>query len=126
MSVSKVDSLLEEVAQMSVMQIVEFIEKAEKKFNVSAAVAVAAAPAGGGAAAPVAEEKTEFNVVMSSHGANKVNVIKVIRTVTGLGLKEAKDLAEATPALVKEGVSKKDAEDIKKQLEEAGAAVEIK
>jgi large subunit ribosomal protein L7/L12 len=126
MSVSKVDSLLEEVAQMSVMQIVEFIEKAEKKFNVSAAVAVAAAPAGGGAAAPAAEEKTEFNVVMSNHGANKVNVIKVIRTVTGLGLKEAKDLAEATPALVKEGVSKKDAEDIKKQLEEAGAAVEIK
>ena len=126
MSVSKVDSLLEEVAQMSVMQIVEFIEKAEKKINVSADVAVAAAPAGGGAAAPVAEEKTEFNVVMSSHGANKVNVIKVIRTVTGLGLKEAKDLAEATPALVKEGVSKKDAEDIKKQLEEAGAAVEIK
>ena len=126
MSVSKVDSLLEEVAQMSVMQIVEFIEKAEKKFNVSAAVAVAAAPAGGGAAAPAAEEKTEFNVVMTNHGANKVNVIKVIRTVTGLGLKEAKDLAEATPALVKEGVSKKDADDIKKQLEEAGAAVEIK
>ena len=126
MSVSKVDSLLEEVAQMSVMQIVEFIEKAEKKFNVSAAVAVAAAPAGGGAAAPAAEEKTEFNVFMTSHGANNVNVITVIRTVTGLGLKEAKDLAEATPALVKEGVSKKDADDIKKQLEEAGAAVEIK
>lgn len=128
MALSKIDELLEDVAKMSVMEIVEFIEKAEKKFNVSAAVAVAAAPmmAGGGAAAPAAEEQTEFNVIMASHGANKVNVIKVIRTITGLGLKEAKDLVEATPAIVKEGVPKKDAEEIKKQLVEAGASVEIK
>jgi large subunit ribosomal protein L7/L12 len=127
MAFSRVEELLESVSQMSVMEIVEFIEKAEKKFNVSAAVAVAAAPvSAGGNAAPVAEEQTEFNVVMTNHGANKVNVIKVVRTITGLGLKEAKDLVEGTPAIVKEGVSKKDAEEIKKQLVEAGATVEIK
>ncbi len=126
MALSRVDEMLENVAQMSVMEIVEFIEKAEKKFNVSAAVAVAAAPVSTGGAAAVAEEQTEFNVVMTNHGANKVNVIKVVRTITGLGLKEAKDLVEGTPAIVKEGVSKKDAEDIKKQLVEAGATVEIK
>jgi len=126
MSHSKVDSLLESVSEMSVMEIVEFIEKAEKKFNVSAAVAVAAAPVAGGGGAAAAEEQTEFTVTLTNHGANKVNVIKVIRTVTGLGLKEAKDLTEGTPAIVKEGISKKDADDIKKQLEEAGAAVEIK
>jgi len=127
MALSRVDEMLESVAQMSVMEIVEFIEKAEKKFNVSAAVAVAAAPvAAGGGAAPAAEEQTEFNVVMTNHGANKVNVIKVVRTITGLGLKEAKDLVEGTPAVVKEGVSKKDAEEMKKQLVEAGATVEVK
>lgn len=126
MALSIVDEMLESVAQMSVMEIVEFIEKAEKKFNVSAAVAVAAAPAAAAGAAPAAEEQTEFNVVMTNHGANKVNVIKVVRAITGLGLKEAKDLVEGTPAVVKEGVSKKDAEDMKKQLVEAGATVEIK
>jgi len=119
--------LLKEISQKSVIEIVELIEMMEKEFNVTAAVAVAAAPvAGGGAAASASEEKTEFNVIMTDFGANKVNVIKVIRTITGLGLKEAKDLVEATPALVKEGVSKAEAEDIKKQLLEAGAAVEIK
>jgi large subunit ribosomal protein L7/L12 len=117
--------ILEAISNKSVMDIVELIESMEKKFNVTAAVAVAAAPAAAGAA-PAAEEQTEFNVVMSNHGANKVNVIKVVRTVTGLGLKEAKDLVEATPAIVKEGISKQDAEDIKKQLVEAGATVDVK
>lgn len=118
--------ILEAISHMSVMDVVGLIEDMEKKFNVTAAVAVAAAPAAGGGATAAAEEQTEFNVVMSNHGANKVNVIKVVRTITGLGLKEAKDLVEATPSLVKEGVSKKDAEDFKKQLVEAGATVEIK
>ncbi len=125
MALSKND-ILESIAQMSVMDVVELIEAMEKKFNVTAAVAVAAAPAAAGGAAPAAEEQTEFNVVMTNHGANKVNVIKVVRTVTGLGLKEAKDLVEATPAVVKEGVSKQEAEDIKKQLVEAGATVDVK
>jgi large subunit ribosomal protein L7/L12 len=124
MALSKTE-ILDSIAKMSVMDIVELIEAMEEKFNVTAAVAVAAAPAAGGAAA-AAEEKTEFNVILTGHGENKVNVIKVIRTITGLGLKEAKDLVEGTPAPVKEGVSKKDAEDIKKQLVEAGATVEIK
>lgn len=124
MALSK-DQILDSISQMSVMDIVDLIEAMEKKFNVTAAVAVAAAPAAGGGAA-AAEEKTEFNVVMTGHGENKVNVIKVIRTITGLGLKEAKDLVEGTPGVVKEGVSKKEAEDIKKQLVEAGATVEIK
>ena len=111
---------------MSVMEIVELIEAMEEKFNVTAAVAVAApvAVAGGGAAA--AEEKTEFTVTMTNFGANKVGVIKVIRSITGLGLKEAKDLVEGTPAVVKDGIPKAEADDIKKQLEEAGASVEIK
>lgn len=116
--------ILDSIAKMSVMDVVELIEAMEEKFNVTAAVAVAAAPAG--AAAAATEEQTEFTVILTGHGENKVNVIKVIRTITGLGLKEAKDLVEGTPAPVKEGVSKKDAEDIKKQLVEAGATVEIK
>jgi len=123
---AKVESLLEEIKQLKVMELVSLIESMEKEFNVSAApVAVAAAPVAGGAAA-VAEEKTEFTVMLTNFGANKVNVIKVIREITGLGLKEAKDLVEGAPAPVKEGIAKKDAEDIKKKLEEAGAAVEIK
>ena len=118
--------ILESVKKLTVMELVQLIESMEKEFNVSAqAVAVAAAPAAGGAAA-AAEEKTEFTVNLKAFGDNKVNVIKVIRAVTGLGLKEAKDLVESAPAAVKEGISKKDAEDIKKQLEEAGATVEIK
>jgi large subunit ribosomal protein L7/L12 len=99
----------------------------EEKFGVSAAAAVAVAPvAAAGAGAPAAEEQTEFDVIMTSFGANKVNVIKVIRTITGLGLKEAKDLVEGAPSTVKEAISKQEAEEIKKQLEEAGASVDIK
>ncbi|MBP9764050.1 MAG: 50S ribosomal protein L7/L12 [Gammaproteobacteria bacterium] len=118
--------ILKAVAQKSVMDIVELIEMMEKEFNVTAAVAVAAAPAAGGSAAAAAEEQTEFNVVMTNHGEKKVEVIKAVRTITGLGLKEAKDLVEGTPAIIKEAVSKADAEAVKKQLVEAGATVEIK
>jgi large subunit ribosomal protein L7/L12 len=125
MAVSKED-ILETIANMTVMDVVDLIAAMEEKFGVSAAAAVAAAPVAGAAAAPAAEEQTEFDLVMTSFGANKVNVIKVIRTITGLGLKEAKDLVEAAPSTVKEGVSKAEAEDIKKQLEEAGASVDIK
>lgn len=125
MAVSK-DDILEAISNMSVMEVVDLISAMEEKFGVSAAtaVAVAAAPAAGGGAA--AEEKTEFDVVMTGFGDNKVNVIKVIRAVTGLGLKEAKDMVEGVPATVKEGVSKAEAEDVKKQLVEAGATVDIK
>ena len=124
MAVTKED-ILEAISNMSVMDVVQLIESMEEKFGVSAAapVAMMAAPA---AAAPAAAEQTEFTVVMSKFGENKVNVIKAIRTITGLGLKEAKDLVEAAPATVKEGVSKEEAATIKAQLEEAGAAVEVK
>lgn len=124
MAVSKND-ILDAISNMSVMDVVELIEAMEEKFNVSAAAAsvAVAAPAAAGAAA---EEKTEFDVVMTSFGDNKVGVIKAIRTITGLGLKEAKDLVEGAPSVVKEGVSKADAADIKKQLEEAGAKVDVK
>ncbi len=125
MALSK-DEILEAIAQMSVMEVVDLIAAMEDKFGVTAAVAVAAAPAGGGEAAPKAEEQTEFTVILQSSGDKKVNVIKVVRAVTGLGLKEAKDLVDGAPANVKEGISKADAEDIKKQLEEAGAKVELK
>ena len=118
--------ILKAVAQKSVMDIVELIEMMEKEFNVTAAVAVAAAPAAGGSAPAAVEEQTEFNVVMTSHGEKKVEVIKAVRTITGLGLKEAKDLVEGTPAIIKEAIAKKDAEVIKKQLVDAGATVEIK
>jgi large subunit ribosomal protein L7/L12 len=126
MAVSKED-ILQAIADMSVMDVVELIEQMEEKFGVTAAapVAMAAAPAAGGDAAAV-EEKTEFNVVMSSFGDNKVSVIKAVRAITGLGLKEAKDMVEGAPSTVKEGASKEDAENFKKQLEEAGATVEIK
>jgi large subunit ribosomal protein L7/L12 len=123
MAVSKED-ILQAISDMSVMDVVELIKSMEDKFGVTAAVAVAAAaPA---AAAAAAEEKTEFNVMMTKVGENKINVIKAIRTITGLGLKEAKDLVEAAPTAVKEGVNKATADDIKKQLEDAGATVEIK
>jgi len=124
MAVSK-DDILETIANMSVMDVVDLISAMEEKFGVSAAAAVAAAPAAAGAAV-VVEEQTEFNVIMSSFGANKVNVIKAVRAITGLGLKEAKDMVEGVPANVKEGVSKAEAADIKKQLEEAGATVDVK
>jgi large subunit ribosomal protein L7/L12 len=125
MAVSKQD-ILEAISQMSVMDVVDLVKSMEEKFGVSAAAAVMAAPAGGGGEAAAVEEKTEFNVVMTSFGANKIGVIKVIREITGLGLKEAKDLVEGVPATVKEGVSKDEAESIKKKLVEAGATIEVK
>ena len=126
MAVSK-EEILETLGNMSVMEIVDLVSAMEEKFGVSAAAAVAAAPAAGAAAeAAPTEEKTEFDVVMSSFGSNKVPVIKVVRALTGLGLKEAKDLVEGVPSAIKEGISKDEAEDVKKQLEEAGAQVEIK
>jgi large subunit ribosomal protein L7/L12 len=118
------DDILNAIAEMPVMELVELIEAAEEKFNVSAAAAVAVA--GPAAAAEVVEEQTEFDVVMTSFGPNKVSVIKAVRTATGLGLKEAKTLVEAAPTPVKEGVSKIDADELKKTLEEAGAEVELK
>ena len=131
MAVTK-DEILDAISKMTVMEVVELISDMEKKFGVSAAapVAVAAVPgaaAAGGAAAAPAEEKTEFTVVLKEYPADKkVTVIKVIREITGLGLKEAKDLVEGVPSTVKEGVSKADSEAMKKKLEEAGAKVEIK
>lgn len=128
MAVSK-EEILDTISNMTVLEIVDLISAMEEKFGVSAAAAVAAMPMAGpgaGAAAEVVEEQTEFNVIMSSFGANKVNVIKVVRAITGLGLKEAKDLVEAVPATIKEGIPKAEADDIKKQLEEAGASAEIK
>ena len=127
MAASK-EVILEAISKMTVLEVVELISDMEKKFGVTAAapVAVAAAAGGAGAAAPAAEEQTEFTVTMSEFGANKVGVIKVIREITGLGLKEAKDLVEGVPSTVKEGVSKADAETIKKKLEDAGAKVAIK
>ncbi len=125
MAVSK-DEILETISKMTVMEVVDLISAMEEKFGVTAAAAVMAGPVGGGAAAAVVEEQTEFNVILANMGEKKVNVIKVVREVTGLGLKEAKDLVEAAPSTVKEGISKKDAEEIKKKLEEQGAKVEIK
>jgi large subunit ribosomal protein L7/L12 len=125
MAVSKED-ILDTISEMSVMDVVDLISAMEEKFGVSAAAAVAAAPAAGGDVGEAAVEKTEFDVVMSSFGGNKVAVIKVVRAVTGLGLKEAKELVEGAPSTVKEAAAKDEAEDIKKQLEEAGAAVELK
>jgi len=124
MAVTK-NEILETISNMSVMEVVELIEAMEEKFNVSAASA-AVAVAGPAAASAAAEEQTEFDVILKSFGENKVGVIKVVRTITGLGLKEAKDLVEGAPSTVKEAVSKADAADIKKQLEEAGAAVDVK
>ena len=124
MAVTK-DEILETISNMTVMEIVDLISAMEEKFGVSAAAAVAAAPVATAAAAPI-EEKTEFDVIMTGFGENKVNVIKVIRSITGLGLKEAKDLVEGVPSTVKEGLGKQEAEDIKKQLVDAGAAVEVK
>ena len=123
MAVSK-DDILESIASMSVMEVVDLIEAMEEKFGVSAAAAVAAAPAA--AAGEAAAEKDEFDVVMTSFGENKVAVIKAVRAITGLGLKEAKGMVEGVPATVKEACPKAEAEDLKKQLEEAGAQIELK
>ncbi|MCP5148303.1 MAG: 50S ribosomal protein L7/L12 [Pseudomonadales bacterium] len=127
MALSK-DDILNAIADMSVMDIVELISAMEEKFGVSAAAAVAVAPAaaGGADAGGAAVEQTEFDVVLTAAGDKKVNVIKVVRAVTGLGLKEAKGLVDGAPSPIKEGASKEEAEDIKKQLEEAGGTVELK
>jgi large subunit ribosomal protein L7/L12 len=127
MAVSKED-ILDAIANMTVMEVVELISAMEEKFGVTAAAAVAAAPAaaGGAAEAAAAEEKTEFDVVLTGFGSNKVAVIKVVRALTGLGLKEAKDAVEGVPTTLKEAISKDEAESAKKQLEEAGATVEVK
>ena len=126
MSLSK-DDILNAIAEMSVMDVVELVEAMEDKFGVSAAVPVAAAPAaaGGGDSIAAAEEQTEFNVLLTAAGDKKVNVIKVVRAVTGLGLKDAKGLVDGAPSPVKEGATKEEAEDIKKQLEEAGGSAEL-
>ena len=127
MSIAKAE-ILDAIANMTVLELSQLIKEMEDKFGVSAAAATmaVAAPAGGGAAAAAAEEKTEFTVMLNSSGANKVNVIKVVRAVTGLGLKEAKDLVDGAPKPVKEAISKADAEALLKQLTEAGATAEIK
>lgn len=125
MALSK-DDILNAIAEMSVMDVVELVEAMEEKFGVSAAAPVAVASAGPGDAAPAAEEQTEFDVILTGVGEKKVNVIKVVRAITGLGLKEAKALVDEAPKPLKEGVSKEDAEEAKKQLEEAGASVELK
>ena len=122
------DDILNGIAEMSVMEVVELVQAMEEKFGVSAAAAVAAAPvaAGGDAGAAAAEEKDEFDVVLTEIGEKKVNVIKAVRAITGLGLKEAKAVVDEAPSPVKEGATKDEAEDFKKQLEEAGATVELK
>ena len=128
MAASKED-ILDAISNMSVMEVVDLVKMMEEKFGVTAAAPVAVAAVGGGAAAaaaPAAEEQTEFTVHMTSFGANKVGVIKVIREITGLGLKEAKDLVEGVPSVVKESIPKADADAIKKKLEDAGASAEIK
>jgi large subunit ribosomal protein L7/L12 len=125
-----IDEIVEAIGNMTLLEVAELVKKLEEKFGVSAAAVVAAAPAAVAGApagpAPAAEEKTEFTVILKSAGANKINVIKVVREITGLGLKEAKDLVESAPKPVKEGVSKEEAESIAKKLQEAGAEVEIK
>jgi large subunit ribosomal protein L7/L12 len=125
-----IDEIVEAIGNMTLLEVAELVKKLEEKFGVSAAAVVAAAPAAVAGApagpAPAAEEKTEFTVILKSVGANKINVIKVVREITGLGLKEAKDLVESAPKPIKEGVSKEEAESIAKKLQEAGAEVEIK
>ncbi|RBP20307.1 LSU ribosomal protein L12P [Marinobacter pelagius] len=125
MALSK-DDILNAIAEMSVMEVVELVEAMEEKFGVSAEAAVAAAPAAAGGEAAAAEEKTEFDVVLTGAGEKKVNVIKAVRELTGLGLKEAKEMVDSAPSVVKEAAGKDDAEEAKKKLEEAGASVELK
>jgi large subunit ribosomal protein L7/L12 len=125
MSVSQ-DQILDAISEMTVMDVVELVKKMEEKFGVSAAAAVAAAPVAAAAGGAAAEEKTEFDVVMKGFGDKKIEVIKVVRAITGLGLKEAKEMVEGVPSTVKEGAPKEEAEEIMKQLKEAGADVELK
>jgi LSU ribosomal protein L12P len=128
MATLTIDEIVDAISGMTVLEVAELVKKLEEKFGVSAAAMVAAAApaAGGAAAAPATEEKTEFDVILKEAGANKLNVIKVVRELTGLGLKEAKDLVDGAPKPIKQGVSKEEAENIKKKLEEAGAKVEVK
>ena len=125
MAVSK-DDILESISNMTVMEVVDLISQMEEKFGVTAAAVVAAAPAAAGDAGDAAAEKSEFDVSLADMGSNKVAVIKAVRAITGLGLKEAKDKVESAPCVLKEGASKEEADDFKKQLEEAGATVELK
>ena len=125
MAVSQ-EEILETISGMSVMEVVDLISAMEEKFGVTAAAAVAAAPAAAGGEVAAVEEKNEFDVVMSSFGENKVSVIKAVRSITALGLKEAKEMVEGVPSTIKEAAAKDEAEDIKKKLEEAGASVELK
>ena len=125
MALSK-DDILNAIAEMSVMDVVALVEAMEEKFGVSAAAAVAAAPAAAGGEAAAAEEQTEFDVILTGPGEKKVNVIKAVRELTGLGLKEAKEMVDSAPSTIKEAASKDDAEEAKKKLEEAGASVELK
>ena len=125
MAVSK-DDILESISNMTVMEVVDLISQMEEKFGVTAAAAVAAAPAAASDGGDAAAEKTEFDVSLADMGGNKVAVIKAVRAITGLGLKEAKDKVESAPCVLKEGASKEEADDFKKQLEEAGATVELK
>ncbi len=121
-----VESIIEEIEKLSVLELAELVKALEEKFGVTAQAAVVAAPSGGGEAAPEVEEQTEFDVILSSPGDKKIQVIKVVRSITSLGLKEAKALVDGAPNPVKEGVDKEEAEQLKAELEEAGAVVELK
>ena len=126
MASEKIMNILEEIKTLTIIELADLVKAVEEEFGVSAAAPVGVVAVAGGAAAPAAEEKTEFDVVLKSFGAKKLDVIKAVREITGLGLKEAKEMVEGAPKTVKEGVSKEEAESIKKALEEAGAEVEVK
>ena len=126
MASEKIANILEEIKSLTIIELADLVKAVEEEFGVSAAAPVGVAVAAAGAAAPAAEEKTEFDVVLKSFGAKKLDVIKAVREITGLGLKEAKEMVEGAPKTVKEGVSKDEAESVKKTLEEAGAEVEVK
>jgi len=126
MASEKITNILEEIKSLTLIELADLVKAVEEEFGVSAAAPVGVVAAAGGAAAPAAEEKTEFDVVLKSFGAKKLDVIKAVREITGLGLKEAKEMVEGAPKTVKEGVSKDEAESLKKTLEEAGAEVEVK
>ena len=126
MASEKITNILEEIKTLTILELADLVKAVEEEFGVSAAAPVGVAVAAAGAAAPAAEEKTEFDVVLKSFGAKKLDVIKAVREITGLGLKEAKEMVEGAPKTVKEGVSKDEAETVKKALEEAGAEVEVK
>ena len=123
---ANIAAIIEEIKGLTILELNELVKAVEEEFGVSAAAPVGVVAVAGGAAAPAAEEKTEFDVILASAGAGKLNVIKVVREITGLGLKDAKDLVESAPKAIKEGATKDEAEAIKKQLEEAGASIELK